>query len=66
MRNLEDRKDYYIDYMRKRRKILANKGICPVCGVRKKLANYSICANCLEVQRSYRKKVREILKNARK
>lgn len=58
-------KEYNKIYMRKRREQLEKKNICPVCGKRQKMNNYSICNRCREYQTQYRNKIREILNNAR-
>ena len=62
---MNDRKEYNKEYMRKRREILESKNICPVCGKRKKMKQYSICKKCREYQINYRLKIRGILNNAR-
>ena len=58
-------KEYNKNYMRKRREVLQDKNICPVCGKRPRMINYSICSRCREYQINYRKKIKEILNNAR-
>lgn len=59
------RQEYNKNYMRKRREVLQDKNICPVCGKRQKMANYSICNRCYEYQIKYRNKIKEMLNNAR-
>lgn len=59
------KKEYYKTYMRKRREQLIERGICPVCGCRPILKNYSICEECKNKQKEYRNKIRGILENAR-
>lgn len=61
-----NRKEYHKMYMRKRREILIDNNICPVCGTRKRMENYSICTKCREYQLNYRAKIRGILNNARR
>lgn len=60
------RTEYNKIYMRKRRLLLSNKGICPVCGKRPKMKDKSICFYCSNKQKAYREKIREILNNVRK
>lgn len=59
------RKEYYKTYMKKRREQLTARGICPVCGCRPLLKNYSMCEECKNKQKEYRNKIRGILENAR-
>ena len=60
-----ERKEYNKMYMRKRREQLTERGICPVCGCRPKLENFARCEHCLKVQQDYRKRIKEIIENAR-
>lgn len=61
-----ERTEYNKIYMRKRRLLLSNKGICPVCGKRPKMKDKSRCIYCYTQQKNYREKIREILNNVRK
>ena len=51
--------------MRKRRKILERKNICPVCGKREKMANYCMCDRCKKVHTATRTKIKEMMKNVK-
>ena len=58
------RKEYYKEYMKKRRKKLKAKGICTVCGNRKAEKGKVLCAHCLEYQKKRYEKIKEILQHA--
>lgn len=58
------RKEYYKEYMQKRRKILKAKGICTACGKRKAEKGKVLCAHCLEYNKKRYEKIKEMLKNA--
>lgn len=60
------RTEYNKIYMRKRRILLSDRGICPVCGKRQKMQDKSICMHCYNQQKNYREKIREIIRNVRK
>lgn len=60
------RTEYNKIYMRKRRILLSDKGICPVCGKRPKIKDKSICFYCSNKQKTYREKIREVINNVRK
>lgn len=62
---MEKRTDYNKLYMRKRREILAKNGVCVVCGCRPVMGNYTRCERCIEQQKEYRKRIKEIIENAR-
>lgn len=58
------RKEYYKEYMQKRRNKLKAKGICTACGNRKAEKGKVLCTHCLEYQRKRYEKIKEILEHA--
>lgn len=60
------RKDYYKEYMQKRRRKLKANGICTVCGKRKAENGKVLCTQCLEYQKKRYEKIKEILEHAKR
>lgn len=58
------RKEYYKEYMQKRRKKLKENGICTSCGKRKAEKGKVLCIYCLNYHRKRYEKIKEILKHA--
>ena len=58
------RKEYYKEYMQKRRKKLKTMGICTACGKRKAEKGKVLCEYCLDYHRKRYEKIKEILEHA--